>query len=223
MGVVRANLIGRFGNTMFQYAYAKAFAIANGHELSTPEWVGEKIFHLDPSVPNSDDAIVLEGYKQDQASMIYSRSDVKKWFRVRDKWSDMFNCCKCRVVAHRRVGDYASCGYVVVSLQSYIKAFEKFGYDANKVEICSEENPGTLYPKIPNLPFLGDFLTMLNSEVLFRGNSSFSWWAATLSDARVFSPVIEGLEGGKEQDCEFVEGNHPRLANLEFVTDLYVH
>lgn len=211
---------------MFQYAHAKAFAIANGHELSTPEWVGGKVFHLDETVPNSDEAIVLEGYNQDQSSMIYSRSDVKKWFRLKEEWRDMFSRCmeRHKIVAHRRVGDYASCGYVVVSLQSYVRAVKKFGYDMNMLSICSEEIQEKMYVNIPNeLLFLGDFLTMLFSNVLFRGNSSFSWWAAALSDAKIFSPVIEGLEGGKEQDCEFVEGNHPRLANLEFVTDLYVH
>ncbi len=63
--------------------------------------------------------------------------------------------------------------------------------------------------------WLDDFLKLYFARTIFRANSSFSWWAATLSPtAKVFSPVIDqphiyGVDGMKEITVDFVEGNHP--------------
>ena len=63
--------------------------------------------------------------------------------------------------------------------------------------------------------WLDDFLKLYFARTIFRANSSFSWWAAMLSPtATVYSPVIDkhhiyGVDGLKEIDVEFVEGNHP--------------
>jgi hypothetical protein len=43
-----------------------------------------------------------------------------------------------------------------------------------------------------------------------------------LSDCDVYSPLIGSLSGGREQDCPFVKGNHPKFANLHFLTDLHL-
>jgi hypothetical protein len=61
--------------------------------------------------------------------------------------------------------------------------------------------------------------------VLFRGNSSMSWWAHAASPVaqRVFSPVITGLAGGVEHDnVPYIEGNSARLAELPGITDLHL-
>jgi hypothetical protein len=55
-------------------------------------------------------------------------------------------------------------------------------------------------------------MEIMASRVIFRANSSFSWWAATLSDARVFAPVVGNNTGWL--DCSFVEGNHPKMYYL---------
>ena len=63
--------------------------------------------------------------------------------------------------------------------------------------------------------WLDDFLKLYFARTIFRANSSFSWWAATLSPtAKVFSPVIDkhhiyGVDGMEEITVDFVEGNHP--------------
>ena len=70
---------------------------------------------------------------------------------------------------------------------------------------------------LPGIVFdwLHDFLKLYFARTIFRANSSFSWWAATLSPtAKVFSPVVDkrhiyGVDGIEEIDVEFVEGNHP--------------
>lgn len=202
-------LVGRWGNKLFQYCFAKAFAKQKGYQLIIPSWEdGRNMFYLDGITGDTGD-IVLTGYAQDQASMIYTREEAKEWLRFRTPIVQSEE-----ILCHRRVGDYFSAGYVVVSHQSYLDAAEQFGFDPKELQFVTEEqNPNG---------YLQDFRRLTSAKVLFRGNSSFSWWAATLGNSRVFAPIIEGLQGGKEQHCKFVEGNWPRCANLEFVTDLHL-
>lgn len=222
MPVATTQLIGRFGNQMFQYAFTRAYAEKYGYDFRCGPWIGQDIFELndEPICDLRPGDYVNSGYAQDQASLIYTRKQVMKWFTLREDVLEKLSELKTpKVAAHRRVGDYADLGYVVVSRLSYMKAVLKFGYDLADVHVFHEEQP-CLIGGIPD--FLPDFYRMMKAPVLFRGNSTFSWWAATLGTGKVFSPVIEGLEGGKEQYCEFVEGNWPRFANLPFITDLHL-
>ena len=43
-----------------------------------------------------------------------------------------------------------------------------------------------------------------------------------MGTGQVYSPLIEGLEGGREHDVQFVPGNWTRFSNLHFTTDLYL-
>lgn len=145
-------------------------------------------------------------------------------------------------VAHLRRDDISNVeynrthvqGYSVVSKASYLRAFETFGYDPAAIEWVSDDYTGKWhvgrrtqfqggwqYPVgsqyLPGIVFdwLDDFLKLYFARTIFRANSSFSWWAATLSPtATVFSPVIDqkhiyGVDGMEEIDVDFVEGNHP--------------
>lgn len=213
MSGIHVNLIGGLGNNLFQYAYARAYALENGIALTTNRWIGEEIFDL-PSAYGQAGTVLEPHYRQDQASLIYTRKQVKDWFRFKPEvQTRLEELSTPAFAAHRRVGDYSDLGYVVVSRLSYQKGIRKFGYEPGRFCLFTEEAGGNM---------LEDFYRMMKSEVLFRGNSTFSWWAATLSDAVVYSPVIDGLEGGMEQECEFVEGNHPKFANLPGITDLHL-
>lgn len=145
-------------------------------------------------------------------------------------------------VAHLRRDDVSDAaynrthpqGYSVVSMESYRRAFAKFGYAEDEIHWVSDDYTGTwhvgrkmryrggwTYPAgseyLPAVMFdwLEDFLKIYFARTVFRANSSFSWWAAMLSPtARVFSPVIDkthiyGVDGMEEICVEFVEGNHP--------------
>ncbi len=218
MSTLHVNLIGRFGNCMFQYAYARALSEQRGWDLTTSDWIGQEIFDLPNHSPASGaDEILPTNYCQDQQSLIYTRSDTRDWFKLKPDVLERLKGFEShgQVLAHRRTGDYMSLGYVVVSWESYYDAARKAGYEIDQFQF--EEKS-----LLENTSFVVDFYSMMTCSVLFRGNSSFSWWAATLGNAKVYSPVIEGLEGGKEQDCKFVEGNWPRFANLPFVTDLHL-
>lgn len=218
---------------MFTYCYGRALAEKRGLTFSCPPWIGDKIFDLNepPSSlrcgADDADAIVITDYCQNQDSLIYTRKQVRDWFRFKPEIQAKLDTIPttAEIVAHRRVGDYPDLGYVVVSYGSYISAMVEFGYGNVKdreLTFVTEEEPLRHPDFTGDLAFLPDFYQLMKAKVLFRGNSSFSWWAATLSDAEVYAPVVAGLVGGKEQDCQFVKGNWPRFCDLPFITDLHL-
>lgn len=221
--IVNAHLIGRFGNQIFAYAYARAYAEhRRDYELRTNAWAGQQLFEGVNEGPLTEDGMRLpDDYRQRQRDLIYTKAEARRWFQLRPEWKTKLAGMEGKgIAAHRRVGDYAACGYPVISERSYSLAAISHRLPASDFYFVTEEQPRTS-PGIPSaLSFLPDFYFLMTAPFLMRGNSCFSWWAATLSDGRVFSPVIDGLEGGHEHDVEFVEGNWPRLSNHHFVTEL---
>jgi hypothetical protein len=224
--------LGRFGNQMFRYAFTRALAEQNGWGLRTEPWVGEKIFTLDGSPhdrPKGNEYAVIDEYRQAQKDLIYSRADCRRWFKLKPEIEDriMNYAYALRrsefVLCHFRDGDYKSAGYPVVSRLAHERAVAASGYDPAKILWVDERQPfnDPYFDQIGS--FVPDFLRMTIAPVLFRANSSFSYWAAVLGTGRVFSPIITGFRGGEEHDTiPYVEGNWPRLAELEFVTDLHL-
>ena len=213
MQAVEPELIGRLGNQLFIYAHARAYAEQNNCELRTVPWVGEELFAGMPIIRPQGNEIKLRGYRQRQEDLIYTRRDCKRWFAWKPEVARRLRALgpTISVAAHLRRGDYAPLGYVVVSQRSYERACLDWGLSA---PFFIAEEYGH--------PWLEDFYRLQQAGALLRANSTFSWWAATLSEGQVYSPIIAGLEGGKEQDCQFVSGNWPRLANLELTTDLHL-
>ena len=73
------------------------------------------------------------------------------------------------------------------------------------VRTWGEEVP---LPPGPDLSWLADWQILLNAPVLFRGNSTFAWWAGELADHEaVFCPVVD--KPGKHV-FPFVAGNHEK-------------
>ena len=190
-------LIGRFGNKMFQWAYAKALADSLGAELVTPRWEGEFLFGLPETRARRDDDEEIGEYRQHQKDLIYTRQQVREWFKIKPEiLDDLKPRTKHQnpVIGHRRGGDYIGYGYPVVSIESYLPAAMQYGYDS--IEVISDDTPLHHAAYRDALSFVPDFIALTQAKVLFRGNSTFSWWAATLSNAEIYSPVIDGLEGG---------------------------
>jgi len=223
MAGIYTPLIGRFGNKMFQWAYAKALADSMGYELVTPRWEGEFLFGLPETRQHREDDIVIGEYRQQQKDLIYTRQQVREWFTIKpDVLDDLKGRWKHQnpIIGHRRGGDYIGYSYPVVSIDSYLPAAMQFGYDS--IEIISDDTPRNHPGYRGAFSFIPDFVALTQAKVLFRGNSTFSWWAATLSSAEIYSPVVDGLEGGKGHFVSFVAGNHPKFCNLPCVTDLYL-
>lgn len=236
MKTVALRNLGRFGNRMFRYAFARALCEQNGWALRTEPWEGEAVFTLDGAVharPDGSEDIVIDGYCQDQASLIYSRADCRRWFQIKQSvLARLVDHSTYWPHAHFRRGDYAGAGYPLISRKAVDAAVAEHQFPGElrknmlpgrEYIAVSDEHPTTDPEFTGELAFLPDFYRLMRAPVLYRANSSFSYWAAVLGRGKVFSPVITGLTGGVEHDnVPYVAGNHPRLCELEFVTDLHL-
>ena len=124
--------------------------------------------------------------------------------------------------------------YSTISKDSYYNTFEKYNFNPESIIWVSDDMEkkwhknrgssaffgykypvGSLYKRGFIFDWLNDFLAIYFARTIFRANSSFSWWASFLSPtAKIYSPVLDqlvvyGIDGKKEIDVEFVEGNHP--------------
>ncbi len=187
---------------------------------------------------NAYQASIFDGMDLSYIKQIFELSDTIKESEIYKYWESKAGTYD---VAHLRRGDCADVnynltneqGYSVVSKESYYAAYEKFGYDKDKVEWISNDNTGKWHPDrsdTPMLPWtypegayfdkdikfdwLSDWLKFYFARTVFRGNSSFSFWACLLSPtAKVYSPVmnkqlIYGRNGITEEiTVDFTEGN----------------
>lgn len=184
---------------------------------------------MDADLPDME----FRGYGQTTfCATCYTKRQAQEWLKLR---SDIEQMCHeslwtafskgpiDTIVCHRRAGDYFGYSYPIVSLRSYYDAMAHYGLHMEYHVVLSEEKP-TPHLRLPDyISFMADFYRMMKAPTLLRGNSTFSWLAAMLGNGLVLSPVIDGLEGGKEHDCRFVAGNHPRLANFDFTTSMYIN
>ena len=218
---------GRFGNQMFQYAFARAYAEKYNCTLEIPSWIGEKIFKNVSHQPISKHLkrtpvdkvlfgevnIDLFGYFQKQEFInILSEAKLREWFTFQDKWLEYFVNLKSYAVAHMRRGDYQTLYanvFCIVSMLSYQRAFEKFGVREHDVFLKTEETQVKWRDLDSDLMFLPDFFEMISAEHLFRANSTFSFWAGFFNKNKVYSPVVGNKVG--LNDVEFVEGNESSI------------
>jgi hypothetical protein len=226
---------GRWGNSLFQYCFARTYAERVGARLETPSWLGQTLFGLsDPDiscvlpqlhesaisgspadwVPNVD----LVGWFQVRRLMACgSHREARKWLAFKPEWLARFPKPFPEYAAcHLRQGDFfTSAGdpYCLIGEESYLRAVKKF-VPINCPVIVVEEDGAKPRSDLPaDLQFLPDFLVLMQADILFRANSTFSWWAAELGTCRtVYSPVVGTLTG--HHDVEFVLGNAEQHVNL---------
>jgi hypothetical protein len=187
---------GQFGNQLFQYAYARAYAESIGAELHTPDWIGRSLFALTEPIMQEPGDVDLVGYfQQPEHLSLLSRAKLKEWFR----FAKPIDVPKHDLVFHKRRGDYLSYPdfWGVVSDDSYNQAASQVGLDPNDAVILDDSRGSDF--------MLVDFFIMMTCKTLFRANSSFSWWAATLGTCEVYSPEV-GTQTGWI-DVPFVLGN----------------
>lgn len=247
MGIVQAKIIGGLGNQIFQYAAARRYSELTGSRFECPDWIGRRIFGLNDPFPsrvlpdrndgNNGDTensvkwgetdIRIGGYFQSQNWVaMMSRAELKRWFTVLPQWLDAVPKRQGPyIAAHLRKGDYLNNPqFCNVSRDSYLECVHRYELGDEMVWVDQAEPLRTRETDDARLYDLPDFIRLMRADVILRANSTFSWWAATLSDARVFSPVVNDLVG--PNDVPFVPGNHPRFGDAGrlgvVVTDLHL-
>ncbi|MHC4332168.1 MAG: alpha-1,2-fucosyltransferase [Planctomycetota bacterium] len=239
-GVVQIGCIGtfgRFGNQLFQYAFARGYAESIGAKLETSPWVGQDLFGLknDPitaqmpqlsldEMPTGQTNICLYGYFQySKCFEFYTLQKLREWFTLDEAIASIYPYQPGVVSAHVRRGDYQTTYknvFCTVEEAAYVTAIEEHGYSLDDLTWVKEYEPRPC--QFPGAEWLTDFMVLFNSDVLFRANSTFSLWAAMLGRAKtVYSPVVEGLRG-PQSDVKFIEGNHPRCVDLPNVNDYLI-
>lgn len=220
---------GRFGNQLFQYAFASAYAFECSAELYTPPWVGQTIFkniknktiteHLPKTLEDvvplpPEPQVDLVGYFQGPTHLdFYNEEFAKSIFQINDNIINILEKMvpkKPYLACHLRRGDYVekySNVFCIVKEDAYIQKIKEIGWDAKDV-VWITEGSSFKNPELPDeLQFLQDFYILMKADVLLRANSSFSWWAGTLStDQIIFSPLVQDKVGW--QTVPFVRGNY---------------
>jgi hypothetical protein len=227
--------MGRFGNQVGQYSLARSMADKLNVKLETPDWIGRKIFTgVDGpiTVPNKNlkvlpqEAIPTQvnaafyGYYQYQGAFDQmSQAKLRSWLTVRPEL--MALCPKPRpyyIACHVRKGDYVKHQdvYAVVENICFKNALKQYGYDEADVIWLTEEDPQPGTKLMPaGMDFMYDFMILMQADVVFRSNSTFSFWGAALGGCqKVYSPLV-GDKVGIREDIEFVAGNqsanfHPK-------------
>lgn len=248
MPILNCTLQGRFGNQAMIYLYARAMAERTGCDFRCDDWIGNRIFDLDtpvydgPPLRRANERelnqwsllqrsdrhdIEFRGYAQMQSCMIYTKTQAREWLshKLNERWRSLLSVVMpgSRIVAHLRHGDFKGYGYPMLSSNAFETAARYYCFDPEKLYYCREESPAWADLVPGELSFIPDFLAMLTAPVLLRANSSFSWVAGLLSDGIVLSPRIDGLQGGIEHDeVRFEVGNHCKLSDNSFCTDLHV-
>jgi len=230
MPTVFMPFLGRLGNLLFQFAYAKKWCLENNYMLMTDAWIGEKVFEGFGPTPRrgqvKPDVVWSENYRQRQADLIYSRREAREWFKIRPEYLERLSRLDREgptelILSVRDGQDQKDGGLVCLSDESYRRAVAQFGYDINGARWLRYTKPETCEGfdtfrdgfgcGITTQPF-PSLYRMLRAKWFFRGVSTFCWWGGVLTDAKVHAPVVRDIEGGKfNVDCfNWVEGNWPR-------------
>jgi len=220
---------GRFGNQLFQYAFARTYADKFGYELEIPlDWEGRSIFGIDaPPISCKmqernegdngwfgDHDIDLTGYFTTRNYTKYmDRSEIRKWFYL----ENYLDLPERYTAVHLRRTDYSTIG--TISKECVEHWIDKFNVTDPIIYLSDDTSLSNINELNRKHHFLDDFLIMINSTNLFRCHSTFSWWAGELSNSRVLSPIVFNKLQICVQDqfVDFVEGNHPALCPRPFI------
>ena len=244
---------GRFGNQLSQYVFARSYADKYNCMLEIPsDWPGWKAFEIekdrgvrpiDEPLPQTEEDninygdvnIDLNGFFEHQRFVdIMDIKKVKKWLTFNTKLTNSFIKPKDFYVAcHLRHGDKVNIsGHCTISQACYVNTCIEKGYNQEDIVIVSESHtnrPRSMVvvnekPRENNWDFLYDFFAIMNANVLFRSNSTFSFWAGVLGNhEKIYSPVVQGKNGQHMICVDFVEGNHACLMQKDDNhSDLYL-
>lgn len=215
--MIQIQLIGRMGNNMFQYAVVRTVAEMRGYDFALKEdggwtWGWNKLFNIDrgvkcgeirnifydtnqqefnPDIFNVEDFTLLHGFFQSEK--YFDHEKVRTWFKPIVK-IPLVPDDICFI--HFRGGDYNEFPWSLYQLpiSYYAEAKEKvLEQNSNVRFIIVTDDEKEAHERFPNDEVISrsmevDFTTMTQAKYLIISNSTFSWWAAWLSNAYVIAP-----------------------------------
>lgn len=236
---------GRLGNHLFHYAYARCLAEHMGYALRVPMVNGfDNAININGKIVKEPRVLIKYGSQKNgkvetiehlaercQGKLIEIScgeinvdlyegkwGKIKGWFRKKTKTK----LTKDDLVVHVRLGDFLQYKNRVLPIEYYKAAIEEIEY--NKLYVCSDS---PYHKRLKWFRGIGATIVKKNAIDTFRfiesankiiiSNSSFSWWAAVLSDAEeIIVPhgrVIEKKD--LWTDCKFMP--FPRNARYALV------
>lgn len=212
--MVEVRYNGRLGNQLFMYAAGRIIAEEMGYGLSaepiegfegTRDKVEGERHHRPVQMLSPRDhflvseivedktsrKIVLKSYMQHYENIREKSDDVRKWFKLPDGAKADPNC----VVVQVRLGDFVRLGWAP-SMDYYTRVIDE-NFAGKKVLIMTDEPSNPLlsefdryHPEFYSGSPQDQLRFATTASDLIIGTSTFSWWSAFLSDARVFAPLM---------------------------------
>lgn len=214
--MIKVNYKGRLGNNLFQYSLGRIISKELDFKLSADPIPGfdetykeilgkdcsfntskqhleKHIIDLKSIIQNkSDRKIILNGYFQRYEYYEKYSDEIKKWLYFKNQYKQLSN----DLVVHIRRDDYITHGYTL-TFESYKKMIESVSF--NKIYITTD-SPNDVFlkkfdaynPVIVNNSCIEDFKFISSFNKIIISQSSYSWWAAFLSNAtEIIFPVTD--------------------------------
>ena len=212
--------LGRLGNQLFQYSYLRSQANRMGVHYACPAWDGDTLFDLKENNRVFSDLACNQQYREPKencgfnlaATQISDDTDVWGFFQTSKYFSDeplaWFNFSQDKIEqelsqfvgVHLRFGDYTELKHVYTSLTKhyYRRAMSKFpnarfmvfSDDLNQAKALLGDYKKAQISYYSGNSDLDDFFGLTSCYGHIIGNSSFSWWAAYLSQNRSNSSAL---------------------------------
>lgn len=186
--------------------------------------------------------IDLLGFWQFQDAIdFFSKKDIQEWLCFQNWVTEIFprkttSKENYKISIHKRRGDYLHPDninrFCCISNRSFYKCLHEnvlpqfeISDDPHILEISEETATSNDYCKSLGIDFFPDFMNLVNSDIIIRSNSSFSFWAAVLGGKTSYSPVVNNCTGWS--DVDFIKGNHSPFVYAKYfpnqkISDMYI-
>jgi hypothetical protein len=241
--MVEVQYVGRLGNQLFTYATARVIAEALHYKLAAPPIAGfGGTYNVVLGATHHEPVEkILRDYFPDVAGIIANRTPRKilvaaycqKYEYIRDRAADVQRwyrqpppekpCHPDAVVMHVRLTDFIGyrwaidIGYYTAVLDTMFRGRPVVIITDDPTHACLrafDKYAPTYYRSSP----LEDFRCMVAARDLIIGTSTFSWWAAFLSRANVFAPLLQrGYYFRPEYKNEHYVVDDPRYTYIDGV------
>jgi len=217
--MIIVNYLGQLGNNLFQYAFGRILAEELNYKMfckqipdfpnAIPTTPGMVHMYPEKEIPGHivdvpsltterrlDQKLVLSGFFQRYEYYKNHKEKIKEWFKLERK---DIGQTENDIIMHIRLGDnvstFADNNPFIMPPEYYEKALENTTFD--KLYICTDSPDHDFVkkfskynPVITGQSAINDFKILGSFNKIIMSQSTFSWWAAWLSDAtEIYTPV----------------------------------